>query len=626
MNSTTRIRLLLVLIAAASALLVFSIGTTTTPVDPIPELSFSQLDAQINSGLVESIEFTLGSGTIHGTLLNGTEFRSVLPPDVIGDFANEILDVSPPIEVSSVVPEQGTDYFRIFGTLAPLLLLLVLIWIILARVGGGGKKARKKFAQKSRKKESELQEVTFADVAGADEAVVELNEIREFLTDPDRFRNLGASIPKGVLLYGPPGTGKTLLARAVAGEAGVPFYTLSGSDFVEMFVGVGASRVRDLFEEARKQAPAIIFVDEIDAVGRHRGGSAVSGNEEREQTLNQLLVEMDGFDVETGVIFIAATNRPDVLDPALLRPGRFDRQVAVDKPDLIGRRQIIKVHAKGKPLGSDADPETIARRTPGFTGADIANLLNEAALLAARRGIKMIGQREIDDALDRVIAGPERATTTLSDKEQEVIAYHEAGHALVGHVLPNADPIHKVSIIARGKALGWTLALPEKDKVLRSQSELHDEMAMLLGGRIAEEIIFGEPTTGAANDIERVTAIARSMVTEYAMSAELGLQKFGLGIGEAYNASVGQNYSDGMAQRIDDEIRLIVDTAAAEARELLTLHRAVLDRLAAELLEHETLDRAALEVVFADLVPVAAHPAPVAKASEVPLDLRSLDA
>ena len=617
MNSTTRIRILLVLLAGATALLVFSLGGGTAA-PATPEIGFSELTSQIDRGQVESLQFSSGSSVVTGTLRSGGEFQSVLPPATIGDFANGIVETSPNIEVTTVIPAGGTNWIGILSTLAPLLLMVVLVWIILSRVSGG-KKARRQFTDKTRKKDSELQDVTFADVAGADEAVQELNEIREFLTDPDRFKSIGAKIPKGVLLYGPPGTGKTLLARAVAGEAGVPFYTLSGSDFVEKFVGVGASRVRDLFEEARKNAPAIIFVDEIDAVGRSRGGSAVAGNEEREQTLNQLLVEMDGFDVETGVIFIAATNRPDVLDQALLRPGRFDRQVAVERPDLVGRRQIIAVHAKGKPLAVDADPETIARRTPGFTGADLANLLNEAALLAARRELQMIGQREIDDALDRVIAGPERSSTTLSEKEKAVIAYHEAGHALVGHVLPNADQIHKVSIIARGKALGWTLALPEKDKFLRSESELQDEMAMLLGGRIAEEIIFGEATTGAANDIERVTDIARSMVTVYGMSDELGLQKFGFGIGESYNASTKQNYSDGMAHRIDDEIRSIVDGAANEARELLTLHRGVLDTLAAELIEHETLDKDALGMIFAALPPVEVD---AAYASQATVDLR----
>ena len=611
MNSTTRIRVLLLLLAIATAVLVMvSIGDSTAEVPP-PDKEFGDFASEIEAGQVASVDFTQGSSVITGELRNGETFRSVVPPGFTDELVTSLLESSPDTDIVTLQPVSGTNWFGLFGTFAPLLLMIVLVWAILSRMNGG-KAARKKFTAKTRKKSSEIQEVTFADVAGAHEAVVELSEIKEFLSDSDRFQSIGAQIPKGVLLYGPPGTGKTLLARAVAGEAGVPFFTLSGSDFVEMYAGVGASRVRDLFDEARKQAPAIIFVDEIDAVGRHRGGGGGAGNEEREQTLNQLLVEMDGFDADTGVIFIAATNRPDVLDPALLRPGRFDRQVGVERPDLAGRREIIAVHAKGKPLGPDADAETIARRTPGFTGADLANLLNESALLAARRHKTVIGQQEIDDALDRVIAGPEKGSTTLSDKEKYVIAYHEAGHALVGHVLPNSDPIHKVSIIARGKALGWTLALPDKDRVLRSRSELSDEMAMLLGGRIAEELIFGDPTTGAANDIERVSAIARSMVTDYGMSPNLGLQKFGLGIGESYAASTKQNYSDVIASKIDDEVRALVDAAADEARELLTLHRPVLDRLADALIDQETLNRSELEAIFADVHVVAGARAPFA--------------
>ena len=572
----------------------------------------------IDQDEVEAVEFVNNSATITATLRNGDVFTSIVPPLFTDELTEILLGATPSILVETVQPPSaGTNYGAVLSTVLPLLLMIVLVWVILSRMSGG-KKASKKFMEKKRKASNEVEEVTFADVAGASEAVVELGEIREFLTDPSRFQDIGAKIPKGVLLYGPPGTGKTLLARAVAGEAGVPFYTLSGSDFVEMYAGVGASRVRDLFEDARKNAPAIIFVDEIDAVGRHRGGSATAGNEEREQTLNQLLVEMDGFDVDTGVIFIAATNRPDVLDPALLRPGRFDRQVAVERPDLHGRREIIAVHGKGKPLGPDADADTIARRTPGFTGADLANLLNESALLAARREKVVIGQEEVDDALDRVIAGPAKGSNTLSDREKYIIAYHEAGHALVGHVLPNADPIHKVSIIARGKALGFTLALPEKDKVLRSHSELNDEMAMLLGGRIAEELIFGDPTTGASNDIEKVTELARSMVTTYGMSSNLGLQKFGVGLGEAYAVRTAQNYSDELAKKIDDEIQGMIAAAGEEAREILTLHRPVLDRMADALIEQETLNKADLDVIFEGL-------GPIERASDV-IDLRGVPA
>jgi len=455
---------------------------------------------------------------------------------------------------------------------------------------------------RTRKLSKDQPTVTFADVAGADEAVDELTEIRDFLAAPERFEALGARIPKGVLLYGPPGTGKTLLARAVAGEAGVPFFTISGSDFVEMFVGVGASRVRDLFQQAKDEAPAIIFVDEIDAVGRHRGAGLGGGHDEREQTLNQLLVEMDGFDVAAGVILIPATNRPDILDPALLRPGRFDRQIAVDRPDLAGRRAIAAVHAAGKPLDSDVDTDVIARRTPGFTGADLANLMNEAALLAARRSKLKIGQDEIESAIDRVIAGPERKSRAMSDKEKSVIAYHEAGHALVGHALPNTDPIHKVSIIARGRALGWTLALPTEDKYLQTRSELTDTMAMMLGGRTAEEIIFGEPTTGASDDIDRVASIARAMVTEYGMSDDLGPQRLGQKSGEVFlgkDQGHEANYSDDVASQIDAEVRRLVASAHTEAREILTIHRQVLDRLAESLIEHESLEGEALQEILA---------------------------
>ena len=618
-NGTTRLRLLLALLAVATALLVITtFGGGSRPEGP-PDLAFSQLVGEIDAGRVSAVEMTQGSATVTGTLSNGGDFQTLIPPGYTDDLVDTLLEAQPAIAISTATPtpSSGVTVMFLLSTLAPLVLMVVLVWAILRRMNGGAA-AKKKFKAKTRKQGKEIESVTFADVAGADEALVELGEIRDFLSNPEKFAAMGASIPKGVLLYGPPGTGKTLLARAVAGEAGVPFYTLSGSDFVEIYAGVGASRVRDLFEEAKKEAPAIIFVDEIDAVGRHRGGGGGAGNEEREQTLNQLLVEMDGFDVSTGVIFIAATNRPDILDPALLRPGRFDRQVAVERPDLEGRRAILEVHAKGKPLGTDISVETIARRTPGFTGAELSNLLNEAALLATRRDLRAIGQAEVEDALDRVIAGPEKGSNTLSEKEKYVIAYHEAGHALVGHVLPNSDPIHKVSIIARGKALGWTLAMPEKDKVLKSQSELSDEMAMLLGGRVAEEIIFGDPTTGASNDLERVSAIARAMVTEYGMSAELGYQRFGIGVGEAYASSSRANYSDEIASQIDAEIRKLVDDAAEEARELLTLHRPVLDRLAEALIEYETLERKELDVLFSDLAPVAPTPPP----SPLSLDLR----
>jgi cell division protease FtsH len=495
----------------------------------------------------------------------------------------------------------------LLGQYLPVLLLLGVFAYFMTEMmggaaGGGGMRLSRNKAKPVGK---DVPKVTFADVAGADEAVEELVEIKEFLENPARFQALGARIPKGVLLYGPPGTGKTLLARAVAGEAGAPFFSISGSDFVEMFVGVGASRVRDLFEQAKSSAPAIIFIDEIDAVGRHRGAGLGGGHDEREQTLNQLLVEMDGFDVSTGVILIAATNRPDILDPALLRPGRFDRQIVVDAPDLTGRRAILGVHAEGKPMTSGVDIDVIARRTPGFTGADLANTVNEAALLAARHGEESIGMGRIEEAIDRVLAGPERKSRVMSDKEKLVIAYHEGGHALVGHVLPNTDPIHKVSVIARGRALGWTLALPTEDRNLKTRSELRDELAMLLGGRTAEEIIFGDPTTGAQNDIERATQIARAMVTQFGMSDAIGPLQLGHRSGEVFvGKEMGQheaNYSDDVASQVDAEVRRLVDEAHAEAREILLLHRATLDQLADALVARETLGDAELLEIFGHL-------------------------
>ena len=407
----------------------------------------------------------------------------------------------------------------------PIVIIVLIFLFIMNQMQGGGSRVMNFGKSKAKLITKDTPKTTFADVAGADEAIEELQEIKEFLQAPAKFQAIGAKIPKGVLLYGPPGTGKTLLARAVAGEAGVPFYSISGSDFVEMFVGVGASRVRDLFEQAKANAPAIIFIDEIDAVGRHRGAGLGGGHDEREQTLNQLLVEMDGFDVKGGVILIAATNRPDILDPALLRPGRFDRQVTVDRPDLEGRKGILKVHGRGKPFAPDVDLDVIARRTPGFTGADLANVINEAALLTARADQKLITMELLEESIDRVMAGPERKTRVMSDKEKKIIAYHEGGHALVAHALPNSDPVHKITILSRGRALGYTMTLPMEDKFLATRSEMMDQLAMLLGGRTAEELVFHEPTTGASNDIEKATAIARRMVTEYGMSEQLGARQ-----------------------------------------------------------------------------------------------------
>jgi len=457
---------------------------------------------------------------------------------------------------------------------------------------------------KAKQVSKDAPKVTFKDVAGADEAVEELEEIKDFLASPGRFRAIGARIPRGVLLYGPPGTGKTLLARAVAGEADVPFFSISGSDFVEMFVGVGASRVRDLFEQAKQSGPAIVFIDEIDAVGRHRGAGLVGGHDEREQTLNQLLVELDGFDVNTGVIVIAATNRPDILDPALLRPGRFDRQVVVDRPDLKGREAILEVHAKGKPFEEDIDLKGLARQTPGFTGADLANLINEAALLSARQDKKLISMEALEEAIDRVIAGPERKSRVMSEEERKLTAYHEGGHALVGFALPNLDPIHKVSIIPRGRTGGYTLALPVEDKSYARRSELVDQLAYALGGRTAEEEVFGDPSTGASNDIEKATDLARKMVIEYGMSDRLGPVRYGnpesqVFLGRDY--ARGQEMSDQIAAAIDDEIRKLINQAHEEARQIITTHREALDRIVEVLLEKETVDAADVAEIFSDV-------------------------
>ena len=559
------------------------------------EFSVAEFRERADSGEVVFEESTLKdrSNQIAGELEDGTKFKVNYPAEA-GD---EIIADYPEL---SVDPEKQSIWTSLLFNLLPLFLLIGVFFFLISSMQGGGRGVMQFGKAKARQYDKDQPAVTFADVAGADEAVQELEEIKDFLQDPSRFRSLGAKIPKGVLLYGPPGTGKTLLARAVAGEAGAPFFSISGSDFVEMFVGVGASRVRDLFDQAKKAAPAIIFIDEIDAVGRHRGAGMGGGHDEREQTLNQMLVEMDGFDVSSGVILIAATNRPDILDPALLRPGRFDRQIVVDAPDLVGRRAIVEVHGKSKPLGPDVSADIVARRTPGFTGADLANTLNESALLAARRDKSTISMAEVEDAIDRVIAGPERKTRVLSEHERRVIAYHESGHALVGHMLDNTDPIHKVSIVSRGRALGWTLALPENDRYLQTRSQLEDQMAMLLGGRTAEEIIFGEITTGAADDIEKTTELARAMVTKFGMSDDLGPVKFGRGNGEVFvGKEMGSDpdYSDAVAAEIDEEVRELVREAHSVARRVLETHRESLDQLANALLEHETLGEA-------DLLPI----------------------
>ena len=501
------------------------------------------------------------------------------------------------------VPKQNLFVSLLFSFL-PIVVVVLIFLFIMNQMQGGGSRVMNFGKSKAKLITKDTPKTTFNDVAGADEAIEELQEIKDFLQNPAKFQAIGAKIPKGVLLYGPPGTGKTLLARAVAGEAGVPFYSISGSDFVEMFVGVGASRVRDLFEQAKANAPAIIFIDEIDAVGRHRGAGLGGGHDEREQTLNQLLVEMDGFDVKGGVILIAATNRPDILDPALLRPGRFDRQVVIDRPDLEGRKGILRVHARGKPLTPDVDLDTIARRTPGFTGADLANVINEAALLTARFDRKQIDMATLEESIDRVMAGPERKTRVMSESEKKIIAYHEGGHALVAHALPNADPVHKVTILPRGRALGYTMTLPMEDKFLTTRSEMMDQLAMLLGGRTAEELVFHEPTTGAANDIEKASSIARNMVTEYGMSERLGARKFGTGAGEVFlGRDVGheRDYSEDIASAIDDEVRRLIESSHDVAWEILVEYRDVLDELVLQLMDKETLSKDQVLDIFSPI-------------------------
>ena len=564
-------------------------------------LTVDEFESALAGGDITNAKFLESDQKITGELTDGTAYEVQYPVDYQDDLIAEIKDAGVPFESD---PQHGSALLGFLIQLFPVLLIVgAFIFIMNQSQGGGGRvmqfgKARAKLVTKDQPKTS------FADVAGVEEAIEELEEVKEYLQNPAKFQAMGAKIPRGVLLFGPPGTGKTLLARAVAGEAGVPFYSISGSDFVEMFVGVGAARVRDLFEQAKQSAPAIIFIDEIDAVGRHRGAGLGGGHDEREQTLNQLLVEMDGFDQRTAVILMAATNRPDILDPALLRPGRFDRHVTIDRPDLEGRKAILAVHGRGKPLDETVDLAVIARRTPGFTGADLANVINEAALLAARWGKKAISSMEFEEAIDRVLAGPERKTRVMSDREKRVIAYHEGGHALVAHILPNTDPVHKISVIARGRALGYTLTLPEQDKFLATREELTDELAMLLGGRVAEELIVGDITTGAANDIERATKVAKQMVTEFGMSDVIGPLTLGQKQHEVFLGRDFQSqpdYSQQVAFEIDNEIRRLIDEAHDEALDILQVNRHKLDELAGLLIERETLNREEVEAFLADI-------------------------
>ncbi|MFE6841712.1 ATP-dependent zinc metalloprotease FtsH [Streptomyces sp. NPDC057686] len=584
----------------------------------------SEVIKAINSGQVESAKLTTGDSQMIKIELkkdqklgdnDGTKFQA----NYIGDQGVSLAkDLQTKYEAGqipngyTVSPDKTSPFLSVLLSLLPFVLIVVVFLFLMNQMQGGGSRVMNFGKSKAKLITKDTPKTTFADVAGSDEAVEELHEIKEFLQEPAKFQAVGAKIPKGVLLYGPPGTGKTLLARAVAGEAGVPFYSISGSDFVEMFVGVGASRVRDLFEQAKANAPAIVFVDEIDAVGRHRGAGLGGGHDEREQTLNQLLVEMDGFDVKGGVILIAATNRPDILDPALLRPGRFDRQIAVDRPDMQGRLEILKVHQKGKPVAPDVDLSAVARRTPGFTGADLSNVLNEAALLTARSDRKLIDNHMLDEAIDRVVAGPQKRTRIMSDREKKITAYHEGGHALVAAASPNSDPVHKITILSRGRALGYTMVLPDEDKYSTTRNEMLDQLAYMLGGRAAEELVFHDPTTGAANDIEKATATARAMVTQYGMTERLGAIKFGGDNTEPFlgrEMSHPRDYSEEVAALVDEEVKKLIETAHNEAWEILVENRDVLDNLVLALLEKETLGKEEIAEVFSTIVKRPARPA-----------------
>jgi len=586
------------LYAALGLLIFFGVQQYNENTNAPEQVSFSEFKSLIGENAVAEAIIKEQSNTVHFKVTGKSEvFNTEYPEGFEGEVFQLLVDAD--IELSTDTEPAGfQDYFIAF---LPWLFLAGFMFYMFSQVRTNGNQIMQFGKSKAKEMDEETPKVTFKDVAGAEEAKEELEEIKEFLKSPEKFNNLGAKIPKGVLLVGPPGTGKTLLARAVAGESNVPFYSISGSDFVEMFVGVGASRVRDLFKKAKESSPAIIFIDEIDAVGRMRGAGLGWGHDELEQTLNQLLVEMDGFESNQGVILMAATNRPDVLDPALLRPGRFDRQVIVDRPDLDGRTQILKVHSKDKPLVKTIDLKTIAKQTPGFTGADLANLLNESALLAARKNKKTISNTDIENSIDRVLAGPEKKSRLMSEEEKKIIAYHETGHALVGWALPNADPIHKVTIIPRGRALGYTQALPESEKYLSSKAELKDRLAMLMGGRVAEEIVFKDPTTGASNDIEKATDIARRMVMEFGMSDKLGPMLFGKGSNEVFlgrDYGRQQDYSDEVASSIDDEVKILLNDAHITAGKILKKFKKQMDAMVDILMEKETIDREEVAKVF----------------------------
>jgi cell division protease FtsH len=540
---------------------------------------------------VKSVNFKNKGKALEVKLKDGESYETGFIEQTTPELTKELRAAGAEVNTES---EKSDALLTLLGYIIPILLFFGFWLFIMNQVQGGGSKVMSFGKSRAKRMSADSPKITFRDVAGVDEAVEELHEIKEFLENPKKFQALGARIPTGVLLYGPPGTGKTLLARAVAGEAGVPFFSISGSDFVEMFVGVGASRVRDLFEQAKQNSPCIIFMDEIDAVGRHRGAGMGGGHDEREQTLNQLLVEMDGFEAKDNIIMIAATNRPDILDPALLRPGRFDRQIAVDRPDRKGRAKILEVHTRGKPLAKIIDIDALAGQTPGFTGADLSNLINEAALLSARTGKREIGQVELEEGIMRVIAGPEKKTRVMSEKERLITAYHEMGHALVGHFLEHADPVHKISVISRGQALGYTISMPQEDRFLTTRAELEDTMAMTLGGRAAEEIVFDEITTGASNDIEKVTATAKQMVMRFGMSQKLGPRVFGHDHGQPFlgrEFSTEPDYSDEIAREIDDEVRRIIESAHQRARSILTEHQHDLSNISEILVKRETIEK-----------------------------------
>jgi len=578
---------LLIIIIAISIIDYYSSRTTNKQ-----EISYTQFLHQVEEQKVDKV--TIVDNTVRGKLKDGTEFTTVVPNDPT--LINTLREKG--VDIKAEQPPTPPWWTTIFSSILPMLLLIGVWFFIMQQTQGGGNRVMSFGKSRAKLHSEDKIKVTFKDVAGADEAKQELEEVVEFLKHPKKFNDLGARIPKGVLLFGPPGTGKTLLARAVAGEAGTPFFSISGSDFVEMFVGVGASRVRDLFEQAKKSAPCIVFIDEIDAVGRQRGAGLGGGHDEREQTLNQLLVEMDGFGVNEGIIIIAATNRPDILDPALLRPGRFDRQITVDRPDVKGRLEILKVHTRGKPVAKDVDLEILARRTPGFTGADLSNLVNEAALLAARRGKKRIEMPELEEASERVVAGPERKSKVISDKERRLTAFHEAGHALVGMLLPDADPVHKVSIIPRGRAGGYTLMLPKEDRYYATRSELRDQLKTFLGGRVAEALVLKEISTGAQNDLERATDLVRKMITQWGMSENLGPITFGRKQEQVFlgrDIAQDRNYSEEVACAIDKEVRRLIEDAYAKTEEMLQNNMDKLHLIANALMEKETLEANELE-------------------------------